>query len=286
MKKIIEVPITSDFLIIDSDITYTQVPGWLNKTTRDLHLSIIRHAKTFDDQKFPVIFWFGGGSWMDVDYNVYLANLVDYAKAGFVIVSVEYRDSNKVKFPGQLEDAKAAIRYIKKHAANFQIDPNKIIAMGESAGGHLTSMLGVTNDQPRFDTDDNKEFNSQINLAIPWYGVVDPLAAMQHNPTEGRKLVYQNLLGKRPDLSPTLDDRANPLKYIDDNTVPFLILHGTDDTIVPVSTSEELYQSLLDCHIKAELLEIKHAKHMDQRFWQPEVTQMVVNFIQRNIKKA
>ncbi|KRN99709.1 alpha/beta hydrolase [Companilactobacillus kimchiensis] len=268
MKHIIEVPIQQDPLIIDSDITYTQVPGWLGQTTRDLHLSIIRHPKRYDDRLYPVIFWFAGGAWMDVDYNVHLANLVDYAHQGFVIVSVEYRDSNKVKFPGQLEDAQAAINYLKKHAQDYQIDPQKIIAMGQSAGGHLASMLGV---------------HHNVNLAIPWYGVVDPLTTMNSNLTTSHELIYQNFLGKRPDVSPTLNDRANPLKFITDKTVPFLILHGLDDQIVPVSNSEQLYQKLLDNEVPVEMYLVRNAGHMDNRFWQPTITNLVINFINQYI---
>lgn len=283
MKHEIELPYQPDILQIDSDLTYTQVPGWLNQTTRDLHLSVIRHQKRFDDHKFPVIFWFAGGAWMDVDYNIHLANLTAYAQKGFVIIDVEYRDSNKVKFPGQLEDAKAAIRYIKKNALKFQIDPDKIIVMGESAGGHLASMLGVTNGLKKFDVGDNLEFNSDVNLAIPWSGVVDPLTTMRSNLTDDHNFMYRNFLGKKPDQSQVLNDRANPLKYIDQQTVPFLILHGTDDSIVPVSNAEQLAQTLTEHKIINELYEVKDAKHMDPKFWRPEIRQLIVDFIKTNL---
>lgn len=80
---------------------------------------------------------------MDTDHNVHLPDLVDLAHAGYIVVGVEYRDSNKVQFPGQLEDAKAAVRYLRANADRFQADPNRFVAMGESAGGHLASMLGL-----------------------------------------------------------------------------------------------------------------------------------------------
>ena len=104
MKKVINVAVERDGLWLDSDIVYAQVPGWLGNATRNLRLSVIRHFATGDDTKFPVIFWFAGGGWMDTDHNIHLPNLVDFARAGYLVVGVEYRDSNKVNFPGQLED--------------------------------------------------------------------------------------------------------------------------------------------------------------------------------------
>lgn len=283
MKKILDIDSTQDRLWIDSNITYTQVPGWLHQVTRDLHLSVIKHDKNFDGTKYPVIFWFAGGAWMDIDYNIHLANLIDYARKGFVVVDVEYRDSNKAHFPSQLQDAKAAIRYIKSQTEKYQIDPNKIVAMGESAGGYLATMLGVTNSLQKFDIGSNLEYTSDINLAIPWSGVVDPLTTMQSTTTDTHDIIYQNLLGKRPDQALTLNKRANPLTYINQQTVPFLILHGTKDVVVPLSNAEELSNKLTENKILNELIVIKDAQHMDQKFWQPDITNLITKFIYKNI---
>lgn len=283
MKKIIDVNLDQDRLLIDSNITYAQVPGWLHQTTRDLHLSIIRHDKRFDEKKFPVIFWFSGGAWMDIDYNIHLANLIDYARKGFVIVDVEYRDSNKVRFPGQLQDVKAAIRYIKSQSEKYQIDTKKIIAMGESAEGYLATMLGVTNGIEKFDVGQNLNYSSNINLVVTWSGVVDPLTTMQSTLNDTHDLIYQNFLGKKPDQAPTLNKRANPLEYINSQTVPFFILHGTEDSIVPLINADRLNNKLSDNNIPTEFIVVRDAKHMDPRFWQPRITNLVTEFISQYI---
>ncbi|WP_099975062.1 alpha/beta hydrolase [Lactobacillus terrae] len=282
MKKEIDIDVTSNGMWLDADITYAHVPGWLGNSTRDLKLSIIRPFPT-EDKKYPVIVWFAGGGWMDVDYNIHLANLVEFAKKGFIIASVEYRDSNKINFPGQLTDAKAAIRFLRKNAEDFQIDTNKFIAMGESAGGHMASMLGVTNGVEKFDIGDNLEFSSDVQLSIPWYGVVDPLTAKQGSVTDDFDFVYRNLLGKEPEESPTLDDQANPLTYINKNTVPFLILHGEDDVVVPVKDGIALYDKLQSNQIESDLYILKNTGHMDIKFWQEDIRDIVVDFINKNI---
>lgn len=284
MKKSIDVQTVRDGLWMDTNITYAQVPGWLGNTTRDLKLTVIRHFQTDDDRRYPVIFWFAGGGWMDTDHNVHLPDLVDLAHAGYIVVGVEYRDSNKVQFPGQLEDAKAAVRYLRANADRFQADPNRFVAMGESAGGHLASMLGVTNGRRKFDRGDHFDVSSDVQVAVPFYGVVDPLSAKQGSATNDFDFVYRNLLGAEPEAAPDLDQAANPLTYIDQQTVPFLIFHGTDDKVVPVQDSERLYEQLIANQVPADLYILKGAEHMDVKFLQPQVLKIIEDFLTQHLQ--
>lgn len=279
MKHTIDVTQVNDGLWLDTDITYAQIPGWLGNTTRDLKLSVIRHFQTDDDTRYPVIFWFAGGGWMDTDHNVHLPNLFDFARQGYIVVGVEYRDSNKVQFPGQLEDAKAAIRYFRANADRFQADPNRFVAMGESAGGHMASMLGVTNGLKKFDQGANLDYSSDVQVAVPFYGVVDPLTAKQGSISNDFDFVYRNLLGAEPEAAPELDAAANPLTYINQKTVPFLIFHGTNDVVVPLKDSERLYEALVENGVPAELYEVQGASHMDVKFLQPEVFKIILTFL-------
>ena len=284
MKKTLDVQTVRDGLWMDTNITYAQVPGWLGNTTRDLKLTVIRHFQTDDDRRYPVIFWFAGGGWMDTDHNVHLPDLVDLAHAGYIVVGVEYRDSNKVQFPGQLEDAKAAVRYLRANADRFQADPNRFVAMGESAGGHLASMLGVTNGRQEFDQGDHLDVSSDVQAAVPFYGVVDPLSAKQGSATNDFDFVYRNLLGAEPEAAPDLDQAANPLTYIDRRTVPFLIFHGTDDKVVPVQDSERLYEQLIASQVPADLYILKGAEHMDVKFLQPQVLKIIEDFLTQHLQ--
>lgn len=284
MKHQIEVQPVRDGLWMDTNVTYTQVPGWLGNTTRDMKLTVIRHFQTDDDHRYPVIFWFAGGGWMDTDQNVHLPNLVDFANHGYIVVGVEYRDSNKVQFPGQLEDAKAAIRYMRANADRYQADPDRFAALGESAGGHMASMLGVTNGIKKFDKGPNLDYSSDVQAAVPFYGVVDPLTAKEGSASDDFDFVYKNLLGQEPEEAPELDAAANPLTYINDQTVPFLILHGTEDVVVPIKDSEKLYDTLQAHNVPADLYEIKGASHMDAKFLQPQVLNIVMDFLHKHLQ--
>lgn len=283
MKKTIDVKTVRDGLWMDTNVTYAQVPGWLGNTTRDLKLTVIRHFQNDSDKRYPVIFWFAGGGWMDTDNNVHLPNLVDFAHDGYILVGVEYRDSNKVQFPGQLEDAKAAIRYVRANADRYQADPDRFVAMGESAGGHMVSMLGVTNGHREFDKGDHLDVSSDVQVVVPFYGVVDPLTAKEGSATDDFDFVYRNLLGAEPEDAPELDRAANPLSYIDQQTVPFLILHGTKDMVVPLKDSEQLYDKLIENQVPADMYILNGAGHMDAQFLQPQVFEIIKIFLAKHL---
>ncbi|GAF36789.1 alpha/beta hydrolase [Lentilactobacillus farraginis] len=282
MKKTLHISNERPGLWQDTNVTYAQVPGWLGHTTLDLQLTVLRQ---FEDQSrpLPVIFWFGGGGWMTVDHNVHLPNLVDFVRAGFVVVSVQYRNSNQAVWPAQLEDAKAAIRYIKARADDYQIDPKSVVVMGESAGGHLASMVAVTNGQKQFDVGDHLDQSSAVQAAIPWYGVVNPLSAKQNSETSDFDFVYRNLLGGEPEDHPELVSQADPHTFISDATVPFLLLHGTADEVVPVADSRSLYDDLIRHGVDADLYELTGAHHMDEAFMQPEIVKIIVAFLNKHL---
>ncbi|GAA2984365.1 alpha/beta hydrolase [Lentilactobacillus parakefiri] len=284
MKKAISVANTRPGLWQDTNVTYAQVPGWLGHSTLNLELTVLRQ---FEGQPhaLPVIFWFGGGGWMTVDHNVHLPNLVDFVRAGYVVVSVQYRNSNQAVWPAQLIDAKAAIRYIKAHAEKYQIDPSRVALMGESAGGHLASMAAVTNGQKQFDVGDYLDQSSDIQLAIPWYGVVNPLSAKQNSASDDFDFVYRNLLGAKPEDHPELVAQADPHTFINDQTIPFLILHGSDDEVVPVEDSRKLYDDLISHGVDADYYVLEGGQHMDELFMQPEVVKIIVAFLNHHLKE-
>ena len=278
MKKVLHISKSRPGIWQDTNVTYAQVPGWLGHTTMDLKLTVLRQFEG-QPQPLPVIFWFGGGGWMTVDHNVHLPNLVDLVRAGFVVVSGEYRNSNQAQWPAQLIDAKAAIRYIKSNADKYQINPKKVAVMGESAGGHLASMVAVTNGQKQFDVGNYLDYTSDVQLAIPWYGVVNPLSAKQNSASSDFDFVYRNLLGGEPEDNPELVSQADPHTFITDTTVPFLLFHGTEDEVVPVDDSRELYDDLISHGVDADLYELQGAEHMDELFMQPEITKLIIDFL-------
>ncbi len=289
MHEKITVPIERCPIDLDADVTYAQVPGWLGRTTRDLKLSVMRPLGV--EEPLPCLVWFCGGGWMDCDRNVHLPNLVDFVRAGYIVASAEYRDSNKGDFPMPLEDAKAAIRYLRANAGRWGIDPSRIGAAGESAGGHQACLLGLTGNVERFDVGAHLDQSSMVQAVVDYYGVVSPLTAKRDNASHAFDFVYRNLLGAEPEDAPDLVASANPEAYIADavsseaGCPPFLILQGTEDVVVPPADSVHLYESLIENGADAGLIEVEGAGHMDPAFWQPQMVDRVIDFLNRTLKK-
>lgn len=287
MRESLNVTIERSPIDLDANVTFAQVPGWLGRTTRDLRLSVMRPAGD-EARQLPCLVWFCGGGWMDCDCNVHLPNLVDIVRAGYVVASAEYRDSNKADFPAPLEDAKAAIRFLRANARRWGIDPARIAAAGESAGGHQASLLGLTGDVARFDVGANLDQSSRVQAVVDYYGVVSPLTAKRDNASHAFDFVYRNLLGAEPEDAPELVAAANPEEYVSAACAagcpPFLILQGTEDVVVPPADSVRFYEKLEEAGADATLIELEHAGHMDRAVWQPQIVERVVAFLDRVLK--
>lgn len=282
MKKILKVNNTRHGLWMDANVTFAQVDKWFGHTTMDLKMDIIYPHESHEG-KLPCIVWICGGGWIQLDRHAHVPNLVDLARAGYVIASVDYRDSNYVSFPGQLEDIKAAIRFLRANADRYHIDPEKIGVMGESAGGHLTAMTAVTGDRKEFDKGAYLEYSSSVQAALPWYMPSD-FTKFPKRPGSSGLLPESRLLGKDVEMDPSAADISNPLLYISDVTPPMLMIHGTVDQVVPFNQSEIFYDALIEAGLDAELVAIEGANHADQHFFQEEVWDLIQDFFDRKLK--
>lgn len=133
MRRNIQVEPREPQYIVTTDVTFTQVDAWYGHTRQDLKLDLIY---PYDAEKeYPCIVWICGGAWLTMDKSAHLAYLTELARKGFVVASVQYRTSNEAKFPAQLQDVKAAIRYLRAHAGRYHIDSEKFGVMGNPPEG-------------------------------------------------------------------------------------------------------------------------------------------------------
>ena len=289
MRETLTVALDRPAIDLDADVTFAQVPGWLGRATRDLKLSVMRPLGV--EGPLPCLVWYCGGGWMDCDANIFLPNLVDFVRAGYVVASAEYRDSNKAAFPAPLEDAKAAVRYLRANAAHWGIDPERIAVSGESAGGHQALLMGLTGDVGRFDVGAHLDQSSRVQAVVDFYGVVSPLTAKRDNASHAFDFVYRNLLGAEPEDAPELVAAANPEEYVaaaaaSPNGCPaFMIVQGTEDVVVPPADSVHLYEKLRAAGIDATLLELQGAGHLTPAVWQLCVVERIVAFLDRTMGK-
>ena len=268
-----------------TEIVYKQAPAWFGHISRPLKMGMLQSEIT-DGPKRPVIIWLCGGAWVDVNKDVWMPEMVTFAKAGFVVASVEYRLSHEGKFPAQIEDVKAAIRYLRANAAQYNIDPLRMAIMGESAGGYLTALAGTTGDIRLFDVGENSDQSSAVQAVVDWYGPTDFLGFEASNREAGYGHLISPealLLGETIAINRETAVKASPITYITQKTPPFLILHGTADDAVPISQSDTLYEALKEKGVTAEYLKIAGAGHATSHFIQEEIKERILDFLKRHL---
>jgi len=222
-----------------------------------------------DDALLPVVVFIHGGGWRGGDKTGGGRQVLPFVAAGhYAGVSVGYRLSGEAQWPAQLDDCKAAIRWLKAHAAEYHLDSDRIAVWGSSAGGHLVNMLGLTNDRPKLEGKVGKHLdqNSNVTCVMDWYGPANlltmntPRGALDHDAANSPESL---LIGGAVQENPERARAASPITYVTAKAPPFLIVHGTDDHTVPFQQSEELVAALTKAEVKTApvLLRIEGAGH-------------------------
>lgn len=277
MKKTLKPETTKPQYVVTTDITYAQVDSWFGHCRRDLKLDLI-YPEDGEGKTYPCIVWICGGAWQRMDKAAHLAYLGTLAQEGFVVASVEYRTSNEGTHPMQLCDIKAAIRYLRAYAKRYRIDSEKFGVMGESAGGYLTCMAALDRDK-KLDTGEYLEYSSQVQAACPWYPPTDA-SHFPYDDVEKAAMSSESLLmGFNVMTHPQEAYENSPVSKVTPDAPPFLLIHGTKDSTVPFSQSEELYDVLEAAGCDVTLLALDGAEHADLMFFQDEVWQQIIAFL-------
>jgi acetyl esterase/lipase len=214
---------------------------------------------------FPLLVWVHGGAWRAGSKDHPPA--LPWLKRKVAVASVNYRLSQHAVFPAQIEDCKAAIRWLRANGANYHLDPNRLVVWGASAGGHLVALLGTTGDISKFDVGEHLDQSSAVTAVVDWFGPTDflrmnpmagDLGTMDHDaPDSPESLLIGGPVGENPDKVM----RANPITYISSGDPPFLIMHGDKDPLVAHGQSVILLNALRDAGVTAELYTVKGAGH-------------------------
>ncbi|BCM94041.1 dipeptidyl aminopeptidase 4 [Abditibacteriota bacterium] len=217
-------------------------------------------------QKKPAIIFLHGGGWQAGSRHDMDVPASYFAQQGYVCFAVSYRlvKDGKNRYPAQIDDVQRAVRWIRAHATDYGVNPDKIGALGASAGGHLVALLGTT-DTLHNTIPELADYSSRVQCVVDLYGPAD-FTAFPDAPvideaqrTEGMKLVTE-FLGPLPESAPNYLE-ASPIKHIDKKTSPFLIFHGGKDALVPLSQSQQLDEALHKAGIESKLTVFPNAGH-------------------------
>jgi len=238
---------------VERDVTYGSAGG--------VQLKLDVYYPGSASGPLPVVMYVHGGGWTGGDKQDgagrgAIPNLQD---AGFLVVSVNYRLAPDFRFPAQIEDVKCAVRYLRANADRYSLDPERIGAWGGSAGGHLVSLLGVTDGNDGLEGSGCYEGeSSRVQAVVDMFGPSD-LTKEFEGGAIGRAL-GERVFGTSDSESETLKT-ASPVTYISADDPPFLILQGDSDRLVPPSQSEELYDQLRSAGVPATLVMVSNAGH-------------------------
>lgn len=237
----------------------------------------------------PLLVWIHGGGWRGGSK----ANPpgLPLVEKGITVASVEYRFSQVAIFPAQIEDCKAAIRWLRAHASEYGYDPKRIGVWGASAGGHLVALLGVTGQVKDFDVGENLDQSSAVQCVIDWFGPADFPAYDPALPTpmvqrENPESVISLLLGGPVSQKLELAKRASPVNWVTKDAAPMLIMQGTKDPLVPLDQSQRLADKLKAAGAEVTLEVIEGVGHGGAEFTSPERLKLMTDFLVRHLGSA
>jgi acetyl esterase/lipase len=234
-----------------------------------------------------VIVWVHGGAWYLYDKKQFPKALVD---AGFALASLDFRQSTEARFPAQIHDIKAGIRFLRAKAAKYGYRTDRIAIAGASSGGHLAAMVGVTNGHKELEgaLGEHLSESSNVQAIVDYFGASNLTSILAQSTPFGlnvRKPALDKLLGGQPEAVPVLAKLASPVLHVDRNDPPLLLLHGDQDPQMPINQSHELegaYEKLgLDGHLHV----VHGAAHAGAVFYEGDNLKVAVEFLRRTVGK-
>ena len=200
---------------------------------------------------------------------------------GYAVAGINYRLSQHALFPAQIQDCKAAIRWLRANAAKYNLDSDHIGVWGVSAGGHLVALLGTTGGVKELEgKGGNLDQSSRVQAVIDWCGPVDLTATM----SELADKCVTGLIGGPAQNNREKALHASPITYVGKDAAPFLIMHGDKDNLVPLSQSELLAEASRKAGVEVKIKVLKGAWHVGPAFISPESYKLIEDFFAKHLR--
>jgi acetyl esterase/lipase len=205
---------------------------------------------------------------------------------GYAVASVDYRLSTQARFPAQIHDLKAAIRFLRARGAQWQVSPKKIVIAGDSAGAHLAALVGVSNGHPELEgqVGADRAQSSAVQGILSFYGGANLTTILKQSTPHGlsvREPALDLFLGGQPEAVPALAKLASPVMHVDRADPPLLLLHGDQDAQMPVNQSLELEGAYRKVGAPVELEVVHGAAHGGGVFYDAEHMALVKKFLRK-----
>ncbi|MGW8204831.1 alpha/beta fold hydrolase (plasmid) [Sphingomonas bisphenolicum] len=234
---------------VNADIVYSVIPGY-----RPITLDLYRPSAA--SGPLPLVLYIHGGGWANGHtrqsgaFSDFPAVLADLSARGYIVASLEYRLSKEAPFPAAIDDVRTAIRFLRANAARFGLDGGKVAVWGGSAGGQLAALAALQcGSAPTGEDKSNPGQSDCVQAGAGWYGVYD--FATMPQAIAGAENAYLDCV--KPDCPADRVRAASPAAHVDAKDPPMLLIHGTDDKVVPAAQSQQLAAALKAAHVPVTL---------------------------------
>lgn len=249
---------------------------------------------------FPTVVWVHGGGWAGGDKadinneEIQMNQLRDVLlEHGYAIAAVNYRLTPHGTFPEPMQDIAAATRYLKSHAGQFGLDPNRFVLGGDSAGAHLATMVAMTSDKPDLQGSIGvTEADTKVKAIVDYYGIYDLTKRtedQQSGPCQrakpGAESSHGRLIGADPD-SPEgepIAAKASPITYVNSSTPPVLLFYGSQDCTTPPAQAERFEAALKAAGVPTEMTKIDAPHAAAKFFTTPELKDQLIRFLDTHV---
>ncbi len=277
-------PATAKEWRVETDIAY--VEGGDKAQVLDLYL-----PENKPGTPLPVVLWIHGGGWKAGSKSggpfMYLM------KHGYAVASVEYRFSKVARFPAQIQDCQAAVRWVRANSGKYNLDSAHVGVWGASAGGHLAALVGTTGGKKEFaPIGGNEKQSDKVLAVVDFYGPANFNTLKEHaqaDPNSIRKFTIpgdnaSNLIGVNLGEDKAKEAAASPVHYVGKDSPAFLILHGDEDHLVPMAQSVELYETLKKAGVEATFQKMPGSGHGSAKFAAAEAQGLILAFFDKHLK--
>lgn len=263
---------------IERDIVYS------DQTGQTLTLITPWQAEGAAQGSHPVIVFLQGSSWTSPDLDYEIPQLSRYAQQGYVVATLTHRDSSKGHpFPAYLQDTKTAIRFLRANAERFDIDPGRVAMFGTSSGGNTALLVGLTANDPRYQTEEFASFSDDVQTVIACFAPCDiPAMVMEQYDLMAQHPAFEGLVGGGDPMA--VARGMSPILEIKEGAdyPPILLAHGDADETVPFDQSERMYHALKNAGHQTRLIRVTNAPH-EGSFWSRRLHELLQQYLEETL---
>ncbi len=258
------------------DIEYAAVDG---------HRLLLDVYQPANAKAAPLVIWVHGGAWRaGSKASVPVTRLLDH---DFAIASVDYRLSPVAKFPAQIHDIKAAIRFLRANAGKYSVNYDRFVIAGASAGGHLAALVGVSNGVKELEGElgDHAGTSSDVQNIVSFYGASNLQTILSQSTPHGlsvRVPALQLLLGGQPDEKAELAKLASPVAHVDNDDPPLLLIHGDRDPQMPIEQAHELHARYKKFRRPVHFETIRGGVHGGRGFYEDDAIDRLAGYLKND----